>query len=91
VAAERRADAVDDRPLVRHRVERAVEGLGALAGDLPEQVGLRLDVRVERALLHAEGLREVADRGAVVALLGEEASGGARELRPAAGHLDFGP
>jgi hypothetical protein len=53
-----------------------VEGLGALGGDLPEQVRLPLDVRVERALLDAERLGEVADGGAVVALLGEEAGGG---------------
>jgi hypothetical protein len=57
-----------------------MKGLGALAADLPEQVGLRLDVRVERALLDAEGVREVADRGAVVALLCEEARGGAGQL-----------
>jgi hypothetical protein len=54
-----------------------VERLGALAGDLPEQVDLRLDVGVEGALLDAERLGEVADRGAVVALLGKEAGGGA--------------
>jgi hypothetical protein len=54
-----------------------VEGLGPLDCDLPEKVRLRLDVRVERALLDAEGLREVADRGAVVALLGKEPGGGA--------------
>ena len=76
-AAQRGADPLDDRPFVGHRVERGVERLGALARDLPEQVGLRLDVRVERALLHAERLGEVADRGAVVALLREEPGGGA--------------
>ncbi len=54
-----------------------MEGLGTLARDLPEQVGLRLDVRVERALLDAERLGEVADGRAVVALLGEEPGGGA--------------
>jgi hypothetical protein len=54
-----------------------VECLGSLARDLPQEVDLRLDVRVERALLDAEGLREVADRGAVVALLGKEPGGGA--------------
>ena len=36
---------------------------------LVEQVLLRLDVRVERALLDAERLGDLADRGAVVALL----------------------
>jgi hypothetical protein len=54
-----------------------VERLGAFARDLPQEIGLGVDVRVERALLDAEGLGEVADRGAVVALLGEEPGGGA--------------
>jgi hypothetical protein len=54
-----------------------VESLGALDRDLPKEVRLRVDVRVERALLDAEGLCEVADGGAVVALLGEEPGGGA--------------
>jgi hypothetical protein len=53
-----------------------MERLGALARDIPEEVGLGLDVRVERALLDAERLGEVADGGAVVALLGEEPGGG---------------
>jgi hypothetical protein len=44
---------------------------------LPEQIRLRLDVRVQGALLDPERLGEVADRGAVVAALGEEAGGGA--------------
>jgi len=44
-----------------------MEGLGALAADLPEQVGLRVDVGVERALLQAERLGQVADGGAVIA------------------------
>ena len=77
VRAQRGPDPLDHRPLVRHRVERGVERGRALARDLPEQVGLRLDVRVERALLHAHRLGEVADRRAVVALLREEAGGGA--------------
>jgi hypothetical protein len=49
--------------------------LGALARDVPEQVGLRLDVRVERPLLDAERLRQIADGRAVIALLGEEPGG----------------
>src|SRR5439155_22013927 len=68
------------RRVVRNRVERGMEGGGALACDLPEQVGLRLDVVVERALLHAHRGRDVADRGSVVALLGEEARGEASQL-----------
>jgi hypothetical protein len=54
-----------------------VEGFGTLARDLPEQVRLPFDVRVERALLDAERLGEVADGGAVIALLGKEPGGGA--------------
>jgi hypothetical protein len=65
-----------------------VECLRALARDLPEQVGLRLDVRVERALLDSEGFREITDGGAVVALLREEAGGGTRQLGTAGGHLE---
>jgi hypothetical protein len=52
-----------------------VEGLGALAHGLVEQVLLRVDMGVERALLHAERLGEIADRRPVVAALGEEAGG----------------
>jgi hypothetical protein len=53
-----------------------MERLGALARDVPEQVGLRFDVRIERALLDAERLGKIADGSAVVALLGEEPGGG---------------
>ena len=74
--AQREADFLDRRRIVRDGVERGVECRGAVASDLPEQVGLRLDVRVERALLDAHRLGEVADRCAVVALLREEAGGG---------------
>ena len=80
MAPERGPDPLDDRALVGHLVERPVKRLGALAADLPEEIGLRLDVGVQGALLHAEGPGEVADRGAVVALLGEEAGGGAGQL-----------
>jgi hypothetical protein len=62
-----------------------VERLGALACDVPEKVGLGLDVRVERAFLDPERLGEIADRGAVVALLGEEPGGGAGQLGAAGG------
>ena len=54
-------------------VQRRMERLRALTHRLVEQVLLGVDVRVERALLDAERLREVADRRAVVAALGEEA------------------
>jgi hypothetical protein len=46
-----------------------------LSGDFPEQIGLRVDVGVERALLQAERLGEVADRRAVVAPLRKEPGG----------------
>jgi hypothetical protein len=49
-----------------------VEGLGPLAHRLVEQILLRIDVGVERALLDAQGFGQVADRRPVVALLGEE-------------------
>src|SRR3954465_7292328 len=47
----------------------------ALRHRLVEQVLLRGDVRVERALLDAERLGDLADRGAVVALLREQPRG----------------
>ncbi|HEV7132547.1 MAG TPA: hypothetical protein VGN27_02315, partial [Gaiellaceae bacterium] len=62
-----------------------MERLGALARDLPEEVGLRLDVRVERAFLEPERLGEIADGRAVVALLGEEPGSGSRQLGLAGG------
>jgi len=60
------------RQVVGDLVERRVERRGALPHRLVEQVLLGLDVRVERALLNPERLRQVADRRAVVATLGEE-------------------
>ena len=48
------------------------EGGRALACDVPEQIGLRVDVGVQRPLPDAERLGEVADRGAVVALFREQ-------------------
>jgi hypothetical protein len=64
-----------------------VEGDRTVARDLPEQVRLRLDVGVQGSLLDPHGLREIADRRTVVALLGEEASGLARELVSACAHV----
>src|SRR5262245_10350022 len=75
VRAQREPDPLARRQVVGHRVEGGVERLGALAHRLVQQVLLRLDVRVERALLNTQRLREVADRGAVVAALGEEPGG----------------
>jgi hypothetical protein len=51
VRAEREPDALRDLEVVGDLVERSVERLGAVAQRLIEQVLLRLDVRVERALL----------------------------------------
>jgi hypothetical protein len=75
VGAEREPDPRQDWNVVGDLIERGMKRLRALAHGLVEQVLLRVDVRVERALLDAERLREVADRGAVVAALGEEAGG----------------
>jgi len=75
VGPKRGPDPLEHGPVLWNPVEGSVEGLGSLAGDLPEEVGLRVDVGVQRAFLHAERLGEVADRGAVVALLGEEPGG----------------
>ena len=56
---------------------RYEERIRSFARDLPQQIGLRLDVRVDRTLLHTHRLGEIADRRAVVALLREETGGGA--------------
>ena len=77
VRTKRGADAVEDGTVLRKRVECGVEGLGALPRHLPEEVGLGVDMGIERAFLEAERLGEVADRRAVVALLREEPGGGA--------------
>ncbi len=62
-----------------------MERLGPLPHGLVQELLLALDVRIERAFLNSQGRREVADRGAVVALLGEEARGVTRELLAARG------
>jgi hypothetical protein len=72
VRAEREPDALRDLEVVGDLVERSVERLGAVAQRLIEQVLLRLDVRVERALLDAERLREITDRRPVVPALCEQ-------------------
>ena len=72
VRAQGEPDLLGRRQFVGNLVERGVEGGSPVPGHLPEQVGLAIDVGVERALLDAHRLREVADRRAVVALLGEE-------------------
>src|SRR5439155_2213890 len=72
--AQGEADLLGRRELVRDRVEAGMEGARALAHRLVEQVLLRGDVRVERALLDAERVGDLADRRAVVALLRKQAS-----------------
>ena len=77
---EREPDLLRGPETLRDRVQRGVEGGGTLSRRLVEKLLLALDVRVERALLDAERVREVADRGPVVPLLREEAGGMAGEL-----------
>src|SRR5262245_50903178 len=83
--AQREPDLLGRRQPVRDRVERGVERVGAFPHRRVEQVLLRRDVRVQRALLDAHRLREVADRGAVVALFGEQPRGLSGQLRLAGG------
>jgi hypothetical protein len=84
--AQSEADLLGRRKLVRNRVEPRVERASAFGHRLVEQVLLRADVGVERALLDAHRVGEVAYRGAVVALLREEARRLARQLLPAGAH-----
>src|SRR6266545_440075 len=89
VRAQSKADLLGWRQLVLNRIQRGMEGGCSFARDLPEQVGLRVDVGVERALLDAHRLGQVADRGAVVALLREETRGLARQLVSAGAHVGY--
>jgi hypothetical protein len=75
VRAEREPDPCQDRKVVGDLVERGMERPSALMDGPVKQVLLGVDVGVERPLLDAERLREVADRGAVVAPLREEPRG----------------
>ena len=75
----------------RDRIEAGVKGARAFGHRLVEQVLLRADVRVERALLDPHRLGEIADRGAVVALLREQPCRLARQLRAARAHLAWRP
>ena len=81
VPTQRETDLLDRVRALGNRVERGMESGGAVAHRLVQQVLLRVDVRVERALLHAHGLGEVADRRPVVAALREEPRGRASQLR----------
>ena len=87
--AQREPDPLRRADVVGHSVERRVEGGRSVPRDVPEQIGLRVDVGVERALLDAHRLGEVADRGAVVTLLREEPGGLARELVSPSAHVGY--
>ena len=56
-------------------IEPVVKGVRALAHRLVEKLLLAADVRVERALLDSERLREIAHGGPVIALLCKEPGG----------------
>ena len=86
VRAQREPDLLRRRQVVRDRVEGGVERVRALAHRLVEQILLRLGMRVERALLHAHRLGEIAHRRAVVALLGKEPGGLSRQLGASSRH-----
>ena len=86
VRAQREPDLLRRRQPLRDGVERRVERRGARAGDLPEQVLLRVDVVVERGLLDPERLGEIGQRRAVVAAVGEEPRRGPRQLLAPGGH-----
>ena len=87
--AQREPDLLCRPQLVGDLVERSVEGGCTVPRDLPQEVGLRLDVRVQRALLDAHRFGEIADRGAVVALLGEEPRGLPGELVSTGAHVGY--
>src|SRR5262249_82151 len=89
VRAQGGADPLDRAQRLGYLVERSVERLGALARDLLQQVGLRSDVRVQRALLHAHRRREVLHRRAVVPLLCEEPGRLARQLVSPGRHVGY--
>src|SRR5918992_2130057 len=75
VRTQREADLLRRRQPLVDRVQCAEEGVGPLAHRHVQQLLLRDDVPVDGALLDAHRLGQVADRGAVVTALGEEAGG----------------
>ena len=85
VGAEREPDSLGRGSVVGDGIQRLVERPGSLVDGLEEQILLGVDPGVDRRLLDAERLRQVADRRAVVALLGEEPRGLTGELGPAGG------
>ena len=85
VRPQRETDLLVRGQVVWNRVEPCMESRGPVPHRLEEQVLLGVDPGVDGRLLDAERLREIADRRAVVALLGEEPRGLAGELGPAGG------
>src|SRR4029450_1161819 len=86
VRAQREPDLVGRPQRVGDLAEAPVERARPRGHRLVKQVLLRLDVRVERPLLDAERLRDLADRRAVVALLREQARCLAGQLLAARAH-----
>ena len=86
MGAQRESDLLRRRQPLGDRVERTVEGGGTLAHRLVEKLLLRGDVVVERPFLHAHRSGEVAHRGAVKALFGEEPGCLPGQLGTAGGH-----
>ena len=86
VRAQRQPDLLRRPEDVRDRIEAGMERACPFAHRLVEQVLLRVDVRVERALLHSEGLRDFANRCAVVTLLREQPGGLTGQLGTSLGH-----
>src|SRR6185437_2134597 len=71
--------------------QAGVERARPFSHRLVEQVLLGLDVGVQRALLEAHRLGEITDRGAVVALLGEESRGLPGQLGATRAHFVRAP
>src|SRR5919197_6243743 len=86
VRPQRKPDLLDRPQLVRDRVEAGMEGPRSLGHRIVEQVMNGVDMGVERSLLDAERLRDLADRGAVVPLLREQPRGLAGELVTSGAH-----
>ena len=72
MTAQRVPHAVGSRRILGHRVERRVERIRSLAHRLEQELLLRAGQRVERALLHAERLRERIHRRPVEPALREQ-------------------
>ena len=87
VPAQRVPDPLHGGGVLRHGVERGVEGRGPGLHRLVEEPLLRLGERVQRPLPDAHGGGEVAHRRPVEPALGEEPGGRADELLAPRAHL----